>query len=103
MHKLYFKKTIILISLSVFNTSYAEPSCYMPMRSLNLSVEPATKQVCEEKTIAVEPIKTDAEKSDAELEESTIGMDAYFVYPHMENVEEEPTADGIGVGVNVGF
>lgn len=81
------------------NNSYAAPACYMQMRSLNLSVAKENKKVCEQKKITAEPIQINTK----ETEESTVEVEAYFVYPHTENTEEEATADGVGANISIGF
>jgi len=106
MNKFYFKTgAALLINFISFNHSYAEPSCYIKMRSLNLSVKTEKKKICEPKQLKPNTTKINTNKSKQQLEESIIEMENYFVYPHVENKEKEKetAADGIGVGVSVGF
>jgi len=104
MNNLHFKIcTPLLINLIVFNHSYADSTCYIKMRSLNLSVKTETKKICEPKKL--KPATTKTNTSNQKLEKSIVEMENYFVYPYTENKEKEKetAADGIGVGVSVGF
>jgi len=103
MNHLLLKISLIaFISLLSISNSYAQPDCYMPMRSLDLSVKSNNKDLCQKKQLKPAPLQDPIENKDA-AEGSFIEMDAYFVYPHIENKEEEPTADGLGANVNVEF
>ena len=100
----FFKLNIVaIISLISIHNSYAEPACYMQMRSLNLAVKSDTKRVCEQEKLDSQVTKIGDEKIKENSEKSSVGMEAYFVYPHIENEEEEPTADGVGASVSVDF
>jgi len=91
-----------LIPLLSINNSYAQPDCYMSMRSLDLSVKSSNKELCQGRQLKAAPLQGDIENKGA-AEDSFIEMDAYFVYPHIENKEEEPTADGLGANINIEF
>jgi len=72
------------------------------MRSLDLSVKQNNKELCQGKPLKTAPLQGDI-KNEGDTKDSFIGIDAYFVYPHIENEEEEPTADGLGANINVEF
>lgn len=95
-------KIVLITSLISISNSHAESDCYLPMRSLNLSVNSGVKKVCEQE-IEAESSNLEDKEPQENLEDSSVGVEAYFVYPHMENKEEEPTADGIGANISVGF
>jgi len=102
IHLLLKISLIPLIPLLSINNSYAQPDCYMPMRRLDLSVKSSNKETCQGKQLKAVPLQGGI-KNESDAEGSFIEMDAYFVYPHIENEEEEPTADGLGANVNVEF
>lgn len=104
MNNLFLKIAMaFILSFTGITASPADPTCYKQMRSLNLSLTGENKKVCQKKEFITEPIQTDIKEIKKDPEESTIGMEAYFVYPHIENNEEEPAADGIGANISVGF
>lgn len=103
MNKILKLGLISITSCIMINNAYADPVCYMQMRSLNLSIAEENKGVCEQKELVVEPESLSAQETEKKTEESAIEMDAYFVYPRIENGEEEATADGIGANFSIGF
>jgi len=103
MNHLLLKISLITLTpLLSINNSYAQPDCYMPMRSLDLSVKSSNKGLCQKMQFKAAPLQGDIE-NEGDAEDSFIEVDAYFVYPHIENEEEEPTADGLGANINVEF
>ncbi len=94
---------MLIIFLISINNSYAEPECYVQMRSLNLSVESETQRVCAQQGLEPKAPEIFHDETKENPEKSSVGVDAYFVYPHIENEEEEANADGIGGSISVGF
>jgi len=90
------------VTLISINNSYAQPDCYMPMRSLDLSINSSNKELCQGKQLKPSPLQGDIKK-EGNTEDSLIEVDAYFVYPHIENEENVPTADGLGANIKVEF
>ncbi|NOQ17262.1 MAG: hypothetical protein GQ581_09395 [Methyloprofundus sp.] len=104
MNNLFFKISMVIIApLSFINTSYAETTCYQQIPSLNLSTTEQNKNLCEQKKFETEVSGENTQKTEIKAEDSKIGMDAYFVYPHIENEEKGTDADGIGASISVNF
>lgn len=103
MNSIFKLKAVVIIALISINNSYAEPECYVQMRSLNLSVESGAKRVCAQKGLELKAPEIFHDEIKGNPKKSSVGVGAYFVYPHIENEEEEATADGIGGSISVGF
>jgi len=94
--------TLILTLLST-NASYAAPECYIPMRSLNLSVKHDTQTVCNRKKDQVTANHQNPPNEKTAAERSHLELNGHFVRPEVENKEEATSADGLGVNLSVKF
>lgn len=98
--------SIILFSVNylfILTTSYAEttPECYIKMRGLDLTVNSQQKKVCQPQKI--EPAQPEPEQALSASEKSHLEMETYFVRPNIENKENIPQPDGVGVGFSMDY